>query len=231
MPHLNLTTLGAMALTLVMAALLAEPTYAQQKYPLDHLERVIPARGRVKCPAVDKVYYRGDHVRYHSRVYVNVHFRERLRRFEKVVAQVSEEIYGRKPRKIRHIGTYNCRRIKAWPEFLSEHGIANGIDVSGFVFGPAPRAVRKRLPRHVRRGFSITVLRHWTARRQRDEIHQRFLRTLVQRLVDKGDGVFRVLLGPGYPGHKNHFHFDMAPWQLVEFSPMPRMASSDRGSR
>lgn len=192
-------------------------------YPLDDVERVIAPRGRVRCPKVDKVYYGGDHVPYHSRVYVNRHFKKRLQRFEKVVAAVSREVYGRAPKRIRHIGTYNCRRIKAWPEFLSEHGIANGIDISAFDFGPAPRQLRKGLAKNVRRGFRVSVLRHWTAKRPADQIHQRFLRLLVQRLTDRGDGVFRVLLGPGYPGHDNHFHFDMAPWQLVEFSPMPRM--------
>jgi BirA family biotin operon repressor/biotin-[acetyl-CoA-carboxylase] ligase len=30
------------------------------------------------------------------------------------------------------------------------------------------------------------------------------------------DDVFRVLLGPGYPGHDTHFHFDMAPWRMVQ---------------
>ena len=194
---------------------------APPAYPLDHIERVIAPRGPVRCPSVPKVYYRGDHVRYHSRVYVNRHFRERLRRFEQVVAQVAIEVYGRAPRAIRHIGTYNCRRIKAWPEFLSEHGIANGIDVAGFDFGPAPRKQRKKLARRIRGRFRVSVLRHWRAKRESDAIHQRFLRALVQRLVDRGDGVFRVLLGPGYPGHDNHFHFDMAPWKLIDFDPMP----------
>jgi hypothetical protein len=25
-----------------------------------------------------------------------------------------------------------------------------------------------------------------------------------------------VLLGPGYPGHYNHFHFDMASFRMVQ---------------
>lgn len=209
------------AILVLTGALFVTDTAAAKPYPLDGIERIIAPRGRVKCPKVDKVFYRGDVVRYHSRVFVNVHFRERLRRFEQVVAAVATEVYGRPPRKIRHIGTYNCRRIKAWPEFLSEHGIANGIDVSGFSFATAPRKIRSKLPKNIRRGFRVSVLKHWTSKRPADAIHQRFLRLLIQRLVDRGDGVFRVLLGPGYPGHNNHFHFDMAPWQLVEFAPMP----------
>jgi hypothetical protein len=211
--------LGGLGLAAVLFS--ANLTAAQSAYPLDHIERVIAPRGRVRCPKVRKVFYRGDIIRYHARVFVNPHFRERLQRFEKVVKDVAIEVYGRAPRSIRHIGTYNCRRIKAWPEFLSEHGIANGIDVAGFTFGSAPRRARAKLPKHLRRSFKVSVLKHWTAKQPRNEIHQRFLRLLVQRLVDRGDGVFRVLLGPGYPGHHNHFHFDMAPWQLVEFEPMP----------
>jgi hypothetical protein len=30
------------------------------------------------------------------------------------------------------------------------------------------------------------------------------------------DDIFRVLLGPAFPGHKTHFHFDVAPWRLVD---------------
>jgi hypothetical protein len=41
------------------------------------------------------------------------------------------------------------------------------------------------------------------------------LKTLARRLIGRKD-VFRVLLGPGYPGHQNHFHFDMAPFTMVQ---------------
>ena len=221
--HKPRRAVSALVAAMAILAFDGQPVAAQTPYPLDHLERVIPARGRVRCPKVDKVFYKGDQVRYHTRLFVNRHFRERLKLFEQVVAQVATEVYGRPPRRIRHIGTYNCRRIKAWPTFLSEHGIANGIDVSGFDFGFAPRSERKRLPRHLRGRFRVSVLHHWTAKKSRHVPHQRFLRTLVQRLVDKDDKIFRVLLGPGYPGHANHFHFDVAPWQLIDFKPMPKL--------
>lgn len=218
--------------TLALAALLATAPLScpdAHAYPLDHIERIIPARGRVRCPAVAKTYYAGTHVRYHSRVYVNVHFKPRLAMFEKVVADVAREVYGWAPRRIHHIGTYNCRRIAAWPEFLSEHGLANGIDISGFAFSRPPRALRKSVAQHLRGGFRVSVLRHWSAERERDAIHQRFLRTLVQRLVDRGDSIFRVLVGPGYPGHDNHFHFDVAPWALIDFEPMPARVGERAG--
>lgn len=196
------------------------PRTADPGYPLDHLKRAINAKGRVRCPKVPKVRYRGDIIRYHSPVLVYTGFKPRLKRFEAVVKQTAIDVYGRAPRKIRHIGTYNCRRIRLWPTYLSEHGVANGIDVSGFDFGPLPRgttkAQRKATPRVLRRGFKVRMLKHWHAKKGiAKSHHSRFLRLLAARLVQRQD-IFRVLLGPAYPGHKNHFHFDVAPWRLVQ---------------
>ena len=57
---------------------------------------------------------------------------------------------------------------------------------------------------------------HWDDGEDKD-VHARFLDTLARRLVAKD--IFRVLLGPSYPGHENHFHFDMSPWRLVDIWP------------
>ena len=137
--------------------------------------------------------------------------------FEKVVAEVALEIYGRVPKRIKHLGTYNCRRIGGYPWLFSEHGIGNGFDVAGFDFGPAERDKRlfKGLPKSLRRSFKVRILKHWNAQRGVAATHSRFLRTLAKRLIARDD-IFRVLLGPSYPGHKNHFHFDCSPWRLVD---------------
>ena len=63
--------------------------------------------------------------------------------------------------------------------------------------------------------FEVRVISHWKARAGHAALHGRFLKALARRLVSRND-VFRVLLGPGYPGHDNHFHFDMAPFRMVE---------------
>jgi hypothetical protein len=60
----------------------------------------------------------------------------------------------------------------------------------------------------------VRLGRHWQAQRGTEAVHARFLETLARRLVDRGD-IFRVLLGPAFPGHQRHFHFDMAPYRLV----------------
>ncbi|MCB9739770.1 MAG: extensin family protein [Deltaproteobacteria bacterium] len=184
-------------------------------YPLDAIERVLAPKGKVRCPTVEKTRYPGDVIPYHSKVMVARPFVGHLRAFERLVAEVAVRHYGRAPRKLRHIGTYNCRRIRQWPTFLSEHGLANGIDVAGFDFGPAPRAERAALPKALRGAFTVRVRKHWRSERAADARHRAFWHDLGRELV-AAKHIFRVVLGPGYPGHEDHLHLDLAPWRLVE---------------
>ncbi len=200
---------GIAVLTVALPVSAEENGSILDKYGLDSVPRIVEAKGRIKCPKVPLVTYKGDLIRYHKPVRIYAGFQPRLRKFEQVVIEVAEEIYGRAPKRIRHLGAYNCRRIRKWPTFLSEHGLGNGIDVAGFDFGAAPKG--KWVPRHLRWSFRVDLKRHWKA----NNIHARFLDTLARRLVKRHD-IFRVLLGPSYPGHKNHFHFDCSPWRLVD---------------
>jgi hypothetical protein len=109
-----------------------------------------------------------------------------------------------------HAGTLSCRRIGGYPTLLSEHALGNGIDVVGFSFPPAPRGSRD-LPPALRGRFAVT-LADW--QRTPETARARFLDDLARQLVARRD-IFRVLLGPAYPGHKGHFHFDVAPYRLV----------------
>ena len=204
-------------LAVMLLLLVSPPQASADDYPLDTVGRVVPRRGPLRCPEVELVRYRGDTVRYHKPVKVFVGFRERLRLFEEVVRDAAVEVYGRAPRRIKHMGTYNCRRIKAYPFLLSEHALGNGVDVAGFDFGPAARGDEraKSLPRRLRRSFKVRVLKHWDGKGAAGRLHARFLRSLARRLIARPE-VFRVMLGPGYPGHKNHFHFDCSPWRLVD---------------
>lgn len=185
-------------------------------FPLDDVPRTVEAEGRIRCPDVDLVTFRGDRIRYSSPVRVFVGFRDRLRLFEQVVVDVATEVYGRPPRTLRHLGTYNCRRIRLWATYLSEHGLGNAVDVAGFDFGPLPRneSLPSDLPKSLRKRFQVRLDPHWEGQEGAAAVHARFLRTLADRLVARHD-IFRVLLGPAYPGHKDHFHFDCAPWRLV----------------
>jgi hypothetical protein len=58
------------------------------------------------------------------------------------------------------------------------------------------------------------VDKHWDKEKGVSAIHARFLRELTDRLIE--DDTFRVLLGPAFPGHQDHFHFDLAPYRLVQ---------------
>lgn len=183
-------------------------------YPLDGIPRVIEPRGAVKCPEVDLVQYRGEVIPYQKVVRIYPGLRPKLVGLEEVAVEVAIEIYGRAPTRLKHAGAYNCRRIAAYPELLSEHGLGNGIDVVGFDFGPARGKLPPGVPRALRGSFDVRLGRDWTRDHGVGALHARFLRTLAARLIERTD-LFRVLLGPAWPGHKGHFHFDMAPFRLV----------------
>jgi hypothetical protein len=200
----------ALSLAVVLATVGAS---TEDAYPLDGLVREIAPTGPARCPVVPLVVYRGTRVRYEKPARVHPAFAERLRLFEEVVAEVAREQFGRAPRSLSHAGTFSCRRIGGYPTLLSEHGIGNGIDVVGFAFPALPRRqdAPAGLAPGLRRPFQVS-LADWQATPRTPRA--RFLDTLARRLVARRD-IFRVLLGPAYPGHKGHFHFDVAPYRVV----------------
>ncbi len=210
------------AIVTVAFIALASTAYAEaplEPYPLDDLPRRVETTGPMRCPSVDTIEHRGDAVRWKTPLKVHPAFALRLAAFEAIVAKVARDVYGRAPKAITHLGSFNCRRIRRYPDLLSEHGIGNAIDVAGFEFPALSRADAKAsdLPVALRRSFKVTVLEHWDSNARPDSpkaYHQRFLRALAAELEARPD-IFRVMLGPAYPGHDNHFHFDCAPYRLV----------------
>jgi hypothetical protein len=211
-----------------MVAAAASPAAAdpaqEPPYPLDVLPREAP-EGELDCTRVPVASYRGDVVKYTPEVWVNDAFRQRLVAFERVVRDLGVEVYGRPPDRIVQLGGYGCRRMREHAGVMSEHALGNAIDVAGFDFGHLPRGAK--LPAGLdpvfANGFGVRVLGDWGKKTGWAAVHARFLRTLVQRLAARVDAragtpeeVFRVLLGPGYPGHKNHFHFDVSTFRLVQ---------------
>ena len=184
-------------------------------YALDKFSRNVSSRGPIKCPKIKLISYKGSHIRYHKPVTINHAFKEKLIAFEKLVKEVSIEIYGRSPHKIRHLGTYNCRRIGGNRNMLSEHAFGNGIDVASFSFPRLRRGEKlpEGIPKSIKRSFNVDMLKHWNDKRTAKGLHQRFLHTLGHRLINSE--IFRVMLGPSFPGHKNHFHLDNAPYDVV----------------
>ncbi len=218
----------ASLLVVVLASALgaADPVAPERSapppYPLDAVAREVPKTGPLPCAKVaDLVDYQGSVIRWQFPGKIIPALRERLVTFEGVARDVGVEIYGRPPSRVIEIGTFNCRRMRDMPGWLSEHALANAVDVEGFDFGPLPRDAKlpDGLPRAFANAFETRVRRHWGKRIGDAAIHARFLETLVVRLIERerarGDA-FHVLLGPGYPGHDGHFHFDMAPFHLVQ---------------
>ena len=92
-------------------------------------------------------------------------------------------------RRIETFGTYACRPVNSRSGArLSQHGLANAVDVAAFVLADGRR---------------ITVLDGWNGP---DERVRSFLRTVHAA----GCRRFNIGLGPDSDSfHRNHFHFDM----------------------
>jgi hypothetical protein len=184
-------------------------------YALDDVSRRLSEGVRVDCASVPLVTYRGERVRYTRPVRIHPAFEERLERFEQIVADTAIAIYGRAPRRIDHAGTFACRPVRGRDSRLSEHALGNAIDVSGFRFGPATRDERARmpaeLPSRLRWAFSVSVSRHWEADGAIGETHERFLAALAGALRE--EPIFRGMIGPRHPRHRNHLHLDAGPYR------------------
>lgn len=185
------------------------------QYPLDQVSREVDPH-HVRCPDIALTMYRGTHIPLDRPARLYVPFRNRVVAFEELARDVAIEVYGRAPSRMHHLGTYNCRAVRSFPDTLSEHGLGNAIDIQGFDFAPAAAAasVPHALPRALRRAFSVSVQSHWHATRGVAAVHARFLLRLETELRAH-PGMFRGMLGPAYPHHHDHLHLDMAPWSLV----------------
>ena len=95
---------------------------------------------------------------------------------------------------------------------MSEHGLGNAIDVSGFEFGADASA-----PDGLKGGFRVILKKHWDDQLGVGATHARFLRELVMALSQRPD-IFRGMIGPGARGHDDHFHFDMGRSRFMRFS-------------
>ena len=96
---------------------------------------------------------------------------------------------------ILHIGTYNCRVI-AGTTTISQHGLANAIDIGGFT-----------LPG----GAEITVLDDWEDGNPNPVTeYGQLLRAFTDQTWALG--LWNIILTPEYnAAHDNHFHVDLTP--------------------
>lgn len=180
-------------------------TQRSEEYAFDGLPRELD--GALSCPDVALVEYAGASIRLQPTARVAAPFRQRLIELEQVVRATALPLYGRAPSALLIAASYDCRPVTGNRKRLSEHALGNAIDISGFRFDADPATGEA--------AFDVRIDRHWNARG--DAVvtrHARFLRSLTQTLLERD--IFRTLLGPAHPDHKDHFHFDMAPHHYVE---------------
>ncbi|WP_448663035.1 extensin family protein [Sphingomonas sp. CJ20] len=108
------------------------------------------------------------------------------------VAPAARQILGSDLVRVESMGTYSCRAIiggkASTAGKISEHGLANAVDVSGFV---------------LRDGRRITLTNGW---RSPDPQVRAFLTTIRQSACKR----FRTVLSPDYnAAHQDHLHLDM----------------------
>lgn len=181
-------------------------------YALDYIERRMLPSGR--CPDVPLVNYRGEIIPFERAVRIHEAFVPRVQLLERIIYDAAIETYGRPPRRLTHRGAFNCRPVRGIPSLLSEHGLGNALDWSGADFGalrpgdPSPPS----LPPRLRRSFRIRVATDYRETRGIAMHHARFFQLVRARLI--AEPHLSGVLGPGYPGHEDHFHIDVAPWML-----------------
>ena len=155
----------------------------------------------VTCEAPEGVAIRrgGAGLRFQPQARVNCAFAQRLERFETIMQEEARNILKSPVTSIVHLGTYNCRKMAAYPDWVSEHSFANAIDVATFV---------------LKNGRRVEVERDWVrADKPAVSAAAQFLRRLTRRLYD--EKVFSVVLTPSFDAHhKNHLHLDGAPYSV-----------------
>ena len=115
-----------------------------------------------------------------------------LARFsEDKLQSAARDVLGTTVKRLRHIGTYNCRSMRQFKGVLSQHAFANAIDVSAF---------------ELANGNVINVARDWRATGAK----AKFLKRVSSDACD----AFHVAVSPdGDANHFNHLHWDMGPYR------------------
>lgn len=108
------------------------------------------------------------------------------------VAPAARQILGSDLVRVETYGTYVCRSIvggnASTTGRMSEHGLANAVDISGFVLADGRR---------------VTIERDWKS--GDPQVHE-FLRTIRKSACRR----FKTVLSPDYnAAHYNHLHLDM----------------------
>ena len=133
-----------------------------------------------------------------------------------VLRPAARDVLGSEVARVNNVGTYSCRRIygsQVTSDRPSEHARANALDVAGLTLEDGRR---------------VTVLGDWDGSGPAGVEGSVFLR----RLRDGACRVFSTVLTPDYnDAHRDHFHFDGAPYSLCATGPSrARRAAADSES-
>jgi hypothetical protein len=158
-------------------------------------------KGIRACGAEQAIMYRSGpaHIRYGGPLILSCGMALALARFETILSEEARRDFGRPVVRISHLGTYNCRTMARYPDWVSEHSYANAIDIESFT---------------LENGRKISVLGSFGKEgREPQRSEARFLETLAHRLYD--EEVFSVVITPRFDAlHKNHFHLDLARYRV-----------------
>jgi hypothetical protein len=188
-----LAWLAASCSSMSMAQQPPSPAPAVGDYKFDSHPRSISESGR-ECPDVDLVEHTGEFIAYNRGITVDAAFRPKLVAFERVVAEEARAVFGEEPRELIHRGGYRCRPVTGSRSKWSEHAFGNAIDIAGFAFGTGDDA------------FVVDVGDDWRETSGEAGRRAEFLHRIVRRAID--ERLFRIILGPGDPGHEELLHLD-----------------------
>ncbi|WP_157596045.1 extensin family protein [Plesiocystis pacifica] len=110
--------------------------------------------------------------------------------WELILQEEAQAHLGSRVKRIKHVGTYNCRMMAAYEGWISEHSYANGIDIKSFTLAD---------------GRVVPIKDTYFE----DTPEGQFLRAMSKRAYEE---VFNVVVTPATPDglHEMHLHFDMA---------------------
>lgn len=165
-------------------------------------------KSKITCGAPEVVLYLGgpEKINYSSAPLMTCTMALALARFETVIEEEAVRDFGKRVKRIDHLGTYSCREMANYPGWVSEHSYANAIDLAVFTLED---------------GRVISVLKDF----QKTEIdpttkNALFLRAISHRAYDE-DLFSNVLTEYFDKLHKNHFHLDMGRYRTDGSRPQP----------
>lgn len=156
-------------------------------------------KSKITCGAPDVVIYYGgpEKIVYSSPPLVTCTLALALARYETAIEEEAMKTFGKRVKKITHLGTYSCREMANYPGWVSEHSYANAIDLSVFTLED---------------GRAVSVLKDFQTTPETTTKNAAFLRAISHRAYD--DDLFSNVLTLYFDKlHASHFHLDLGRYR------------------